>query len=375
MDDSNDNNSKLHKIGENMLDGTGAVLNAASTVVTTLEITTNVIVPFSKFVPLIAEVANILDQIVDLYQSAEHNKRICGSLIDRVSAAEAAVRNLKIRRDQNKSFFNQKNLILLQRLVHNIQQIKRFVSEVSQLKGLTKYVQAKSIERNFKDLCRDFDSNVGTLNFAITVDSRNRAENDKNALRQDIEDLGKYLDEIDGGITDINKNVASVVTQLNVINNTMEQLVAEQQKNNNNTKSQDKIDNLFQEERLPFNDYEDTDETRGNKVRKWIAKKYEVPVAFKAVADEKDDDDYKNSVKNQVTILKKLKDCDSILKFYGLTCDGEKWYLVTEWAELGNLREYYNNYEFDVKKKLRFAVDIARGLNFLRAIEVSKNYF
>jgi serine/threonine protein kinase len=57
------------------------------------------------------------------------------------------------------------------------------------------------------------------------------------------------------------------------------------------------------------------------------------------------------------------------LKFYGSTCDKEKWYLVIEWAELGNLREYYNNYDFDVKRKLRFAADIAKGLNFLRAIE------
>src|ERR1043166_8106247 len=117
MDDSKGNDSKLSKIGESMLGGADAVLNASSTVVTTLEVTTSVIVPFSKFIPLITEVANILDQIVELYQSAEHNKRICGSLIDRVSAAEAAVRNLKVRRDQNKSFFNQKNLILLQRLV------------------------------------------------------------------------------------------------------------------------------------------------------------------------------------------------------------------------------------------------------------------
>ncbi|RIA91209.1 kinase-like domain-containing protein [Glomus cerebriforme] len=185
-----------------------------------------------------------------------------------------------------------------------------------------------------------------------------------------MDDLDEYLNEIEGGITDVNKNVASLVTQLNVMNNTMELLVAEQQKNNN-MGIQDKIDNLFQEERLKLIDYEFADEMRGNKIGKWTYKKYGEQVAFKAVAEEKDEVDYKNSVKNQVTILKKLKDCDSILKFYGLTCDGEKWYLVTEWAELGNLREYYNKYEFDVKKKLRFAVDIARGLNFLRAIEIA----
>src|SRR6266542_3693822 len=156
----------LHKTGENMISGAEVTLSTATTVIGAIETTTNLAVPFGKFIPLIADVANILDQIVDLYQSAEHNKRICGVLIDRVSAAEAAVRNLEIRRDQNKNFFNQKNLILLQRLVHNIQQIKRFVNELSKVKGLKKYVQAKSIEKTFKELCRDFDSNVATLHFA-----------------------------------------------------------------------------------------------------------------------------------------------------------------------------------------------------------------
>ncbi|RIA82268.1 kinase-like domain-containing protein, partial [Glomus cerebriforme] len=109
---------------------------------------------------------------------------------------------------------------------------------------------------------------------------------------------------------------------------------------------------------------------RGNKIGRWFDKKNRNQVAFKTVVEEGDNDDYKNNVRNQVTILKRLKGCDYILRFYGLTCDGEKWYLITEWAEFGNLREYYNNYDFNVEKKLKFAVDIARGLNFLRSIEI-----
>ncbi|CAI2190218.1 11641_t:CDS:2 [Funneliformis geosporum] len=356
-------------IGEMAINGAGVALDTSTTIIGVIEGVINITVPFAKFVPLIADVANILDQIVDLYQSAEHNKRICGVLIDRVSAAEAAVRNLKIRRDQNKTFFNQQNLILLQRLVHNIQQIRRFVNEVSQVKGLKKYAQAKSIEKSFNELCRDFDSHVATLHFAITVDSRNQAENDKEALRNDLADLSKYLDDIGSGITDNNKHVAQLVTQLIVMNSTMENLHAEQIKNNN-TESQGKIDNIFKEERLPLNDYKPTHDDRGSKVKKWISKKTDDEVAFKAVADENDLEEYKNSIKNQVTILKKLKDCQSILRFYGIASDGEKWYTVTEWAELGNLREYYNKYDFDIRKKLSFAVDIARGLNFLKSIEI-----
>ena len=41
----------------------------------------------------------------------------------------------------------------------------------------------------------------------------------------------------------------------------------------------------------------------------------------------------------------------------------------------GNLREFYTTYKsrFDLRLKLRMSLDIARGLNFLRAAEV--NYF
>ncbi|RIA86219.1 kinase-like domain-containing protein, partial [Glomus cerebriforme] len=91
--------------------------------------------------------------------------------------------------------------------------------------------------------------------------------------------------------------------------------------------------------------------------------------AFKVVSEED-----KNSVQNQVTILKELHNQQNIIKFHGLTCDGDKWYLVTEWAEYGNLREYYTNINdksrFNRRLKLRMSLDIARGLNFLRTVEI-----
>ncbi len=77
---------------------------------------------------------------------------------------------------------------------------------------------------------------------------------------------------------------------------------------------------------------------------------------------------------NQVTILKKLKDCQNIIHFYGLTYDddGLKFYLVTEWAEHKNLREYISSkgQNIEMKLRLRFAYDIAKGLNFLNSVRV-----
>src|SRR3954452_18009781 len=105
-----------------------AVLEAAATV--------NVAVPFTMFLSLIGEITKIYNDIVELYQKAEHNKRICGVMLDRVQIAETAVRNLKNRREDNEEFLSIENYINLKRLVKLFAKIRKFLAEISQLKGL-----------------------------------------------------------------------------------------------------------------------------------------------------------------------------------------------------------------------------------------------
>ncbi|RIB12389.1 kinase-like domain-containing protein [Gigaspora rosea] len=128
----------------------------------------------------------------------------------------------------------------------------------------------------------------------------------------------------------------------------------------------------IQNQPLKLADFKETSETRGKKVRKYIRLINDEAVAFKLVADESDTNDVKNDIRSHVAILMKLKDCHQIIQFYGLVSDGERRYLVTEWAECGNLREFYESYggPIDAKTKINIAVDIARGLNFLRAVEI-----
>jgi len=63
--------------------------------------------------------------------------------------------------------------------------------------------------------------------------------------------------------------------------------------------------------------------------------------------------------------------------FYGITedTDQEQYYLITEWVGKGNLYEYINNHKangqnINTDLKLRFAFDIAKGLNFLNTLKV-----
>ena len=70
-----------------------------------------------------------------------------------------AVLDLKAKRNNNNNnqrFFNHKNHLFLQHLIDIITQIKKFITEISQLKTLLEYVQVKSVEKTFKDLCKRF---------------------------------------------------------------------------------------------------------------------------------------------------------------------------------------------------------------------------
>ena len=78
-------------------------------------------------------------------------------------------------------------------------------------------------------------------------------------------------------------------------------------------------------------------------------------------------------VKNQVTVLKHIQICQNVIRYYGFTQESEdRYYLITEWAENGKLSEYISQRGQDIKveQRLRFAYDVAKGLNFLNAVKV-----
>jgi serine/threonine protein kinase len=159
------------------------------------------------------------------------------------------------------------------------------------------------------------------------------------------------------------------INKINIMKSTMEKLLDKQEYNQR--KYQSKIDEIFQAHQLKISDYVKTgkESRKGGSVTKWVSvKNKDEEYAFKSISEED-----KSSVQNQVIILRELHNWQNIIKFYGLTNDENKWYLVTEWAEHGNLREFYKNNKnsFDPKLKLSISLDIARGLNFLRTAEVN----
>ncbi|KAF0332982.1 kinase-like protein, partial [Gigaspora margarita] len=89
---------------------------------------------YVSFAPLIEKFFKFGEDIVTLYQKAEHNKRLCNYLTKRVNSAVAVMRDLEIRKQDNQAFFMEStNLQLIKDFVKCMFDIKKFVADVSQL--------------------------------------------------------------------------------------------------------------------------------------------------------------------------------------------------------------------------------------------------
>ena len=104
-----------HNIGKLVINNVNVAIENVAEIIGIMMDTINYLEEVSKvadsilpFIPLISEVSRIVSDIINIYQKAEHNKRICGSLLSRATAAETAVKNLEIRRLENESLFKSK---------------------------------------------------------------------------------------------------------------------------------------------------------------------------------------------------------------------------------------------------------------------------
>ncbi|RHZ79863.1 hypothetical protein Glove_140g132 [Diversispora epigaea] len=363
---SSDKNTEEHEEQTDVLDdfeGANNLAQPATTLVLdvcqfTASMGSTILDPVSKFFPIVGDIANILNQVIHIYDVAQHNKKICGVLLDRVTVADAAVRSLKIRRKEYISFFTKSNYVALLGFANTIKEIRKFASEISQLSKISKYLRAESIDDTFRELAKKFDDYMNVLQFAITIDSKIQSAKDSQVIKEDLGTMKNYLELIGGGITNVDNKINDVLTIISTLNENF----------NNSVNHQPTADDP-----LNINDYEfDPNSVSGSKkVHRRTRKSDRTDAAFKELSIQDDPDISVNSVSVQVTILKKLQASEGIIKFIGLCKDKDNLFLVTEWAENGSLREFYKSHpDLDPEKKISIALDIARGLNFLAAVQM-----
>ncbi|CAB4490918.1 unnamed protein product [Rhizophagus irregularis] len=298
---------------------------------------------FELFFPLIKDIASISNRSMDLYHKVQH-KKITKILINRIIKATNTV-NIYILQDTDDNLYTSKNHVSLQRLVQVLQDMKNFIAEeLTQNNLLIESVKSKIIE-----LCNEYDTCISLLmiNPKVNLESKNLNDEFQEALTESL-----IEDNMNQNITDTNDKMNKIIKM--VIN--MHSLI------------DDKKGIRFNE--FPLSNYNylmSNDKPRSDKLRKYINIMTGDKVAFKTVKEN-----HIVQVKNQIMILKNLEYCQNIIQFYGFTYDSSKFYLIIEWAENGNLHKYISLYgqNIETKFRLKFAYDIAKGLNFLNSVKI-----
>ncbi|PKC04957.1 kinase-like protein, partial [Rhizophagus irregularis] len=105
------------------------------------------------YLPLITAVASFTQQIVKAYESAQYNKKSCAALI----------------------------------------------------------------ERRFQQLITDFDSVVADLRLAMVIANEDERRSDIAMLQEDIDEMTKFLEKIEGGVTTIDKKISNVLEHISTL--------------------------------------------------------------------------------------------------------------------------------------------------------------
>ncbi|RHZ89731.1 hypothetical protein Glove_11g34 [Diversispora epigaea] len=344
-----DVDSSRHKRLDTSVDMVSSVLREAACI-------TEAISYFAPYVDLISKVFKVGDEIIYLYQKAEHNKDICSCLTIRTNAAVAAVRDLQIRKTENEEFFSNKhNLELFEKFVDCIFNIKVYISDVSQLGGLRKYMLTNTIGERYKELSSEFDGLMQSLNFAIILKNQVDVSKELEIISRDVSQVKEYLQKIAGGITDEDDNISEQLNKVLEMKRDREQMSLIDRRN------------FSDEDLLNADDYVEKDDKPSRKIQKRIDRKHE-EVAFKEFQIQ--NHIVQLEIRQEVKILKELKGSSHIIKFHGVAKDETKCYLVTEWMEYGNLQEYYKANQLTPNRKVEFALDICRGITYLNAAEI-----
>ncbi|CAI2171462.1 15560_t:CDS:2 [Funneliformis geosporum] len=373
--------SKTDKFIETASNYTGygeAVVKVTSSINTA----TSVLIPFEKFLPLFGDVVKILDNAVQMYVIAQHNKNICKLLIQRIGVANSQISILKTQKD----LFTTESYESLQKLVNLLGLMRNFIGDISKYGKIRKYLEGKTIQQTYQELCKEYDSSINFLNLLVTINFRISAKEENEMIRKDIAALEKFGSLLESSIDASKKQThrlksvvkevieLSQLSQLKQLNQVIQEVrdvksMIDNLPKNNKSKNQKLIDNYFQEKLLKYEEYkQDESYNVKNNLRKYKHLINGQEYAFKKVASEKHSEEL-DQIKNQLIILKQIKGCLNIIYFYGLSFDGNYYYLVTEWASKANLRKYLEC-KIGIELKIRIAFDVVKGLNFLNAVGI-----
>ncbi|CAG8565968.1 7224_t:CDS:2, partial [Racocetra fulgida] len=170
------------------------------------------------YLPLISTVITIIAEIFNIYENVQYNKNICSSLMDHVTAAEAAIKTLERKKKNYEKNFRDVNYYkTCLKFIDVMERIKQFIKEVSTLSGFKRLMQVNLVKEKFRSLINKFEITMNDLHFATTLFNDEQREIDAIALKSDLEEMSKFLETIGGGVIDANQNINNVLKEVLII--------------------------------------------------------------------------------------------------------------------------------------------------------------
>ncbi|CAG8831263.1 7390_t:CDS:2, partial [Cetraspora pellucida] len=134
----------------------------------------------SPIIPMLSIITNLINEIFTIYEKAQFNKKILGSIIDRIVAVEAIMNILKSRTKCDEKFQDLQYQKSFLRFQDSLEKIKVFAEEVTQLRGVGKILCATSIKKKFNELMEEYEACMKDLSFTMIIifDEQRRTDND-----------------------------------------------------------------------------------------------------------------------------------------------------------------------------------------------------
>ncbi|KAF0558605.1 kinase-like protein [Gigaspora margarita] len=333
------------------------------------------------FLPMIATISVLIKEIIEIYEKAQFNKKICNSLLDRAKSAEAAMNTLQRRKQENEEKFrSQAYYNSFMKFKNVLEKIKNFAGEVTQIRGISKYLDASNIKDKFLELTRDYDQCMQDLHFTFVIAQDEQRRYDQESLESDLEEMSEFLKLFS---ENVRSDLKFVQGSLNILHQEASLIKTqfchskEKEPRYANTHiSTPRIDPKFL---IDIDNEEKPIKTIANYSDIIIVKKFYTKCAIEVscetvIIEQKEFQSQKKQ--GYLAILGKLGECPNILKFFGASTlkDSstlrEHEVLVFEWADFGNLKEVYENYDIPWRTKIPIAIDICRGITFLNSIDI-----
>jgi hypothetical protein len=310
------------------------------------------------YIPLIKVATDLISKIIDIYETAEYNKNICETLVDRVKLTEHAIDTLKRRKQKNEDKLRDDEYYkAFNRFIYVLREIKEFAADITNIQGFRKYTKAYFVKENFQKLTDDYDVAMRDLHFTIAVANEEQRKLDEEALKEDLAEMSKYLEKMHNDVLE-NKNKMDIIYYM--VKHLKKHLLDDDKP----IYGANKIDSRD----LTSPARGRADDKRGKKPNFIIRKIYKGQEVACKLTEEAIEASSK--IQRHLEILVKLSECKHVLRFYGISKIEINNVMVFEWAERGTLRQLYLKKHILWHYKVRIALEICRGLIFLQEADI-----